>query len=44
MAGQTLIVVPKRTATGYTGTFRALTSDFSLPSGTDIRDHLLIYT
>ncbi|THA86443.1 CDP-diacylglycerol phosphatidylhydrolase [Streptomyces sp. A0592] len=44
MAGQTLIVVPKRTAAGYTGTFYALNSDSSLHSGTDTCDHLLIYT
>ncbi|WP_234327777.1 CDP-diacylglycerol diphosphatase [Streptomyces sp. NRRL F-2664] len=44
MAGQTLIVVPKVTATGFTGSFYALSSDSSLPSGTNTCDHLLVYT
>lgn len=43
MAGQTLIVVPKTTATGFAGTFYVLNSDSSLPSGANTCDHLLIY-
>ncbi|MFG2621260.1 CDP-diacylglycerol diphosphatase [Streptomyces sp. NPDC048507] len=43
MAGQTLIVVPKMTATGFAGTFYVLNSDSSLPSGTNTCDHLLVY-
>ncbi|MFF4324521.1 CDP-diacylglycerol diphosphatase [Streptomyces sp. NPDC001568] len=44
MADQTLIVVPKMAATGFTGTFYVLNSDSSLHDGTDTCDHLLVYT
>ncbi|MET8750319.1 CDP-diacylglycerol diphosphatase [Streptomyces sp. NPDC004667] len=44
MAGQTLIVVPKMTATGFAGTFYVLNSDSSLHDGTNTCDHLLVYS
>lgn len=43
MADQTLIVVPKMSATGFAGSFYVLSSDSSLHSGTDTCDHLLVY-
>lgn len=46
MANQTLIVVPKMTATGFAGAFYILSSDStdtSLPNGTSTCDHLLVY-
>ncbi|MFD6225926.1 CDP-diacylglycerol diphosphatase [Streptomyces sp. NPDC060232] len=44
MAGQTLIVVPKMTATGFARTFYVLNSDSSLTGGTNTCDHLLVYS
>lgn len=44
MAGQTLVVVPKVTAAGFTGTFYVLNSDASLHDGTNTCDHLLVYS
>ncbi|MFB6514293.1 CDP-diacylglycerol diphosphatase [Streptomyces virginiae] len=43
MAGQTLIVVPRMTATGFDRSFYILNSDSSLPSGTNTCDRLLVY-
>lgn len=44
MADQTLIVVPKMTATGFAGAFYVLNSDSSLHDGTNTCDHLLVYS
>ncbi|MFJ3706720.1 CDP-diacylglycerol diphosphatase [Streptomyces sp. NBC_01387] len=44
MANQTLIVVPKMTATGFAGAFYVLNSDSSLHDGTNTCDHLLVYS
>lgn len=44
MAGQTLIVVPKMTATGFARAFYVLNSDSSLHDGTNTCDHLLVYS
>ncbi|OKK25008.1 CDP-diacylglycerol phosphatidylhydrolase [Streptomyces sp. CB02488] len=44
MANQTLIVVPKMTATGFAGSFYVLNSDSSLHDGTNTCDHLLVYS
>lgn len=43
MADQTLIVVPKMTATGFAGVFYVLNSDTSLHGGTSTCDYLLVY-
>ncbi|MGI5451191.1 CDP-diacylglycerol diphosphatase [Streptomyces sp. CA-243310] len=43
MAGQTLVVVPRMTPTGFDGAFYVLNSDASLPSGTTTCDRLLVY-
>ncbi|RAJ69990.1 CDP-diacylglycerol pyrophosphatase [Streptomyces sp. Amel2xB2] len=43
MADQTMIVVPKTTATGFADAFYVLNSDSSLHDGTSTCDHLLVY-
>ncbi|OEV14103.1 CDP-diacylglycerol phosphatidylhydrolase [Streptomyces nanshensis] len=43
MANQTMIVVPKMTATGFADAFYVLNSDSSLHDGTSTCDHLLVY-
>ncbi|MFE1831973.1 CDP-diacylglycerol diphosphatase [Streptomyces yangpuensis] len=44
MAGQTLMVVPKMTSTGFADAFYVLNSDSSLHDGTNTCDHLLVYS
>lgn len=44
MANQTMIVVPKMTATGFAGSFYVLNSDTSLHDGTSTCDYLLVYS
>lgn len=43
MANQTLIVVPKITATGFANAFYVLNSDASVHDGTSTCDYLLVY-
>ncbi|EWM15226.1 hypothetical protein KUTG_05530 [Kutzneria sp. 744] len=44
MVDQTLIVVPKKTNSGFVGTFYVLNSDKSLHGGTSTCDQLLVYS
>ncbi|MGW2208723.1 CDP-diacylglycerol diphosphatase [Streptomyces sp. NPDC001781] len=44
MADQTIIVVPKMTATGFAGAFYVLNSDTSIHDGTSTCDYLLVYS
>ncbi|MFE2379543.1 hypothetical protein [Streptomyces sp. NPDC059398] len=44
MANQTMIVIPKMTATGFAGSFYVLNSDMSLHDGTSTCDYLLVYS